>query len=73
MENCHHHYHGHDHHHNHNQDQSVTNILEYFGHKYLFEHSRVSNLLKQIYSDIRSRQICLYEYIRTFVRECVRV
>ena len=48
-------------------------IFEYIGHKYLFGHSFVSIFLLRIYSDIRSCQICLYEYIRTFVGECVRV
>ena len=37
---------------------SNIRIFEYIGHKYIFEHLC---------------QICLYEYIRTFVRECVRV
>ena len=48
-------------------------IFEYIGHEYIFGHSFVSIFLLRIYSDIRSCQICLYEYIRTFVGECVRV
>ena len=44
--------------------QSVTNI---------FEYSNIRIYWSRIYSDIRSCQICLYEYIRTFVGECVRV
>ena len=53
--------------------QSVTNIFEYIGHEYIFGHSFLSIFLLWIYSAIRSCQICLYEYIRTFVGECVRV
>ena len=48
-------------------------IFEHIGHEYIFGHSFVSIFLLRIYSDIRSCQICLYEYIRTFVGECVRV
>ena len=48
-------------------------IFEYIGHEYIFGHSFVLIFLLQIYSDIRSCQICLYKYIRTFVGECVRV
>ena len=48
-------------------------IFEYIGHEYIFGHSFVSTFLLRIYLDIRSCQICLYEYIRTFVGECVRV
>ena len=48
-------------------------IFEYIGHEYIIGHSFVSIFLLRIYSDIRSCQICLYEYIRTFVGECVRV
>ena len=48
-------------------------IFEYIGHEYIFGHSFVSIFLLRIYSDIRSCQICLYEYIQTFVGECVRV
>ena len=47
-------------------------IFEYICHKYLFGHSFVSIILIQIYSDIRSCQICVYEYIRKFIRERVR-
>ena len=43
-------------------------IFEYIGHEYIFRHSFVSIFLLRIYSDIRSCQICLYEYIQTFVR-----
>ena len=52
--------------------QSVTNIFEYIGHKYIFWHSFVSIFLLWIYSDIHSYQVCLYEYIRTLVRQCVK-
>ena len=52
---------------------SNIRIFEYIGHEYIFGHSFVSIFLLRIYSDIRSCQICLYEYIRTFVGECVRV
>ena len=48
-------------------------IIEYIGHEYILGHLFVSIFLLQIYSDIRSCQICLNEYIRTFVGECVRV
>ena len=48
-------------------------IFKYIGHEYIFGHSFVSIFLLRIYSDIHSCQICLYEYIRTFVGECVRV
>ena len=54
-------------------EQSVTNIFECIGHKYLLGHSFVSIFILRLYSDIHSYQICLNEYIRTFVRECVRV
>ena len=42
----------------------MANIFKYFGHKYLFGHSFAFIFLMRIYSDIRSQQICLYEYIR---------
>ena len=42
-------------------NQSVANIFEYIGHEYLFGHSFVSIFRLQIYSDIRSCQIFLYE------------
>ena len=48
-------------------------IFEYIGHKYLFGHSFVSTFLLGICSNIRLREICLNEYIRIIVRECVRV
>ena len=48
-------------------------IFEYIGQEYLFGHSFVFIILIQIYPDIRSYQICLYEYIRTFIRECIIV
>ena len=51
---------------------SNIRIFEYIWHKYLFGHSFGSILFVRIYSDIRSGQICLYEYIQTFVHECVR-
>lgn len=44
-------------------------IFKYICHKYLF----VSIFSIQIYSDIRSCQICLDEYIRRFVLEYVKV
>ena len=47
-------------------------IFEYIGHEYIFRHSFVSIFLLRIYSDIHSYQVFLYEYIRTFVRQCVR-
>ena len=37
----------------------------------IFEYSNI--LVTNIYSDIRSYQFFFYEYIRTFVGECVRV
>ena len=52
---------------------SNIRIFEYIGHEYIFGHSFISIFLLWIYLDIRSCQICLYEYIRTFVGECVRV
>ena len=54
-------------------DLRQRDLLEYIGHEYLFKNSFLSICLLQIYSDICSCQICLYEYIRTFVGECVRV
>ena len=47
-------------------------IFKYIGLKYLFGHSFGSILFVRIYLDIRSGKICLYEYIQTFVHECVR-
>ena len=44
-------------------------IFKYICHEYLF----VSIFSIQIYSDIRSCQICLDEYIRRFVLEYVKV
>ena len=55
------------------QCDEYIRIFEYIGHEYIFGHSFVSIFLLRIYSDIRSCQICLYKYIRTFVGECVIV
>ena len=46
---------------------SNIQIFKYIGHKYLFGHSFGPNFCLQIYSDI-----CLYEYIRTSLRECAK-
>ena len=51
---------------------SNIRIFEYIGLKYLFGHSFGSILFVPIYLDIRWGKICLYEYIQTFVHECVR-
>ena len=53
-----------------NQFRIYLNIFEYIGHKYLFGHSFVSIFW---YKYILTFKNCLYEYIRTFVRECARV
>ena len=37
----------------------------------IFEYWNI--FVKNIYSEIRSCQICFYEYIRTLVHECIRV
>ena len=46
-------------------------IFKFIGHEYLFVHSFESIFLWRIYSDIHLCQICLYDYIQTFVCECV--
>ena len=53
--------------------QIFSNIQIYWSQIYIFGHSFVSIFLLRIYSDIRLCQICLYEYIRTFVGVCSRV
>ena len=42
--------------------QSVTNIFEYI---HIFKYSNI--FVTNIYSDIRSHQFFLYEYIQTFI------